>query len=330
MNIASTWLPHLFPALRVLPLLLALAAVAVRGEAQVPDRIQQLAPSDTVYEVRLQDGSVIFGRVASAEAQRIVLTTQAGVRVELDRAQIRSASPIRGTVQEDGAVWLEDPNTTRLFFGPTGRTLRAGEGYIGAFELFLPFLAFGITDRVTIAGGTPIFPFGMGEVVYLAPKVQLVSSERAQLSTGVLAFFDLGLEGDNETAGILYGAGTWGSRDNAVSAGAGWGFSGSKVENRPAFMLGGETRVSRRAKLITENYLISHRETVYDYSAIPENGSPPVLRDETRYLGLVGAGIRLFGERLTGDLGLGMALGDDVDFSCCIPLVNFVYNFGSR
>ena len=315
-------------ALSVLPLLLLLlAAAAHRSAAQVP-AAARLVVSDTIYEVRLQDGSVFYGRVVSAEAQRVVLVSDSGVRVELDRAQIRSAAPVRGVVQSNGTVWLEDPNTTRLFFGPTGRTLRAGEGYIGAFELVLPFLSYGITDRITVAGGTPIIPELIGRVVYLAPKIQLIRSQRASFSTGVLAFFDIADDEDFEeettVLGILYGAGTWGSSDNAVSAGAGWGFTGSEVENRPAFMLGGEARLSRRSKFITENYLITYQETDYD----PMTGQP--IHDRTGYTALLGGGLRLFGERLTGDLGLGLVLSEESDFVCCVPLVNFVYNFGSR
>ena len=94
-----------------------------------------------------------------------------------------------------------------------------------------------------------------------------------------------------------------------------------------AFMLGGEKRVSRRAKLITENYLITWRDDVYDYGGDFSNPTPVVTR-ETRAMGLLGGGIRLFGERMAGDLGLGVAVGD-TDFHCCIPLVNFVYNFGA-
>jgi hypothetical protein len=45
-------------------------------------------------------------------------------------------------------------------------------------------------------------------------------------------------------------------------------------------------------------------------------------------VGLLGAGVRIFGERLAGDLGLGFGVGE-ADFSCCVPLVNFVYNLGT-
>jgi hypothetical protein len=314
---------------RALALGLTLFFCAASLAAQAPGVAGRLAPSDTIYEVRLQDGSLLYARVVAAEPQRVELVTTAGVRLQVDRGQIRSASAVRGTVRPDGMVWPEDPNSTRLFFGPTGRALRAGDGYVGAFELFLPFVAVGVTDWMTIAAGTPIIPEVIGRVVYLAPRVQVVRTERVQLSTGVLAFVDLTEEGgdDPNTFGILYGAGTFGTRDHALSVGAGWGFFGSDVGNRPAFMLGGEARLNRRVKLITENYLVSFRTQRYD-------DRTRTIEDAVDHLGLIGAGIRIFGERLAGDLGLGLGVAEDEGdftggFACCIPLVNFVYNFGS-
>src|SRR5712692_9592438 len=39
-----------------------------------------------------------------------------------------------------------DPHNTRLFFAPTARALRRGEGYAGVYEVVLPFVQVGITD----------------------------------------------------------------------------------------------------------------------------------------------------------------------------------------
>lgn len=299
------------------------------AHAQQPDSVV-LSVGEAVLEVRLRDGSTLFARVVEIDGDRVVLRTDAGTRIEVERAQIRSASPVRGTIR-DGEVWVEDPNRTRLLFGPTGRSLRAGEGYIGAFELIFPFAAFGLTDRITLAGGTPVLPFMMGDIVYLAPKVQLVSTERAQLSSGVLAFFNLTSDRDDtETVGVAYGAGTWGSADDAVTAGAGWGFAGSDIQNHPVFLLGGETRLSRRLKLVTENYLISYENRVYQ-SPTMRPGDPyqePTFETEVERLGLLGLGLRFFGERLAGDLGLGMGVGGEDGTFCCVPIANFVYNFG--
>lgn len=49
---------------------------------------------------------------------------------------------------------------------------------------------------------------------------------------------------------------TVGDADRALTAGAGVFYTGDVVKNEPAAKLGGEVRVGRRVKLITENYFL--------------------------------------------------------------------------
>jgi hypothetical protein len=283
-----------FHALIVSALLL-LAAAPARAQTPVPD----VVASDTLSEIRLADGSVLVGRVEAVDADRIIVVTSGGTRVEVRRSQIRSirAVRVRGT---DGMVYREDPAGTRLFFAPTGRSLGAGEGYFGVYELFFPFVSVGVTDRFTVAAGTPIIPEAIGEFFYVAPKVTVVKTERVNLGAGAFVGF-----ADGEAGGIGFAVGTVGDRDNALTGGVGVGFGGGEV-SQPILMLGGETRLGRQTKLLTENYLFPS-----------ENGV------------VISGGIRFFGEQLSADAGL--AAGSlDGGFACCLPLVNFVYTFGRR
>lgn len=285
--------------LLVLALLLGAPLSAV---AQLPE---QVAVSDTLVEVRLADGSTLFGRVVAVEGDRITLETQSGARVELRQSQIRSLRRVSGKVK-DGTVWRDDPQATRLFFSPTGRSLAKDEGYFGVYELFFPFITYGITDRVTVAGGTPIIPGAIGEFAYFGPKLLLVDAPKTQISAGVFAgLFDEGL------AGVLYGVGTFGDRNNALTTGIAWGFTSGEgdgdVSDRPLILLGGEARTGRMTKFITENYFVPGEEGV-----------------------LVSAGIRFFGERLSADAGIGTFLGEGCNGECTLPLVNFVYTFGKE
>ena len=267
------------------------------------------APRDTVVDVRLRDGSVVYGRVVEETPDRLVLVTVTGVRLELPRAQVESVRVSAGRAV-NGAFWAEDPNSTRLFFTSTARPLKKGNGYISSFMLFLPLVAYGVTDRFTIAGGTPILPDAFGRMWYFAPKYTVVKRDRSAFALGALGFILPADVVDNGSVGILYGAGTWGTRDRAITAGAGWGYvwaSGtSEVANDPVIMIGGETRVSRRVKLITENWMFTSGGTN----------------------GFVSGGMRFIGDRLSADLGVGGFMG--ADGGCCFPLVNFVYNFGRR
>lgn len=266
-------------------------------------------PRDTITEVRLKDGSVLYGRITEESAERVVLITSAGVRLELQRAQIESMRLTTGRAV-DGAFWVEDPNGTRLFFTSTARPLRKGNGYISSFQLFLPLVAYGVTDRFTIAGGTPILPEAFGRVWYFAPKYTVAQRERSAYALGALGFVLPEDVVDEGSVGIMYAAGTWGSRDRALTAGAGWGYrwaSGtSDVASHPIVMLGGETRVSRRVKLITENWIFTGGDNE----------------------GFLSGGVRFIGDRISADLGVGGFTG--IGSGCCFPLVNFVYNFGQR
>lgn len=63
----------------------ALSPSPVRGQAP-PDLPP---PGKALHEIRLIDGSVLIGRVAAVDQDQVVLMTAAGVRIEVDRAQIR-------------------------------------------------------------------------------------------------------------------------------------------------------------------------------------------------------------------------------------------------
>ena len=288
------------PARLVVALLLLVATFAPAARAQqVPPVI---AVSDTVMEVRLVDGSILYGRIVATEGDRVTIATEGGARTDVARSQIASLRPTTSRLV-NGERWTADPNTTRLFFGPTGRSIGQGTGYFAVYELLMPFLSYGVTNRISISGGTPIIPGVIGELFYVAPKVTVLSRPGVDLAAGVLAFF---VPEENESLGLLYGVSTFGSLDNALTVGLGLPFitGGEGFADRVVLMVGGEARMSQRTKFITESYFVPG-----------ESGA------------LISGGLRFFGERLSADAGLGFAVGDG-DSACCVPIVNFVYSFG--
>lgn len=287
-------------ALCIVGLLLVTPVSSVRAQGTTP----AAAVADSATEIRLKDGSVLIGRVESESPTQVVLLTRSGARVEIPRAEIVSMR--RVSLRPNGEVWAEDPNGSRLFFTSTGRPLPKGEGYISSFWLFFPFVGYGVTDWFTIAGGTPIVPGAFGEMFYLAPKVTLFDRGKTSVAVGALSFFVTEEIGDGN-AGILYSVATYGSRDNAITLGAGWFYAAADgykdIADEPVFMLGGERRISRRVKLVTENWISA------------SNGID----------GMMSGGFRFIGDRLSADLGFAAMPGDG---GCCLPLVNFVWSFG--
>jgi hypothetical protein len=248
-----------------------------------------------MYELVLKDGSRLFGRIERETEQEVVFKTHSGGTITAGRQDIVSVKLVKGRL-ERGEFVRADMHRSRLFFAPTGRSLEKGQVSVGVFEFIAPFIQVGVTDDFSIGGGTPLV-FGIEDFdrpFWVTPKYRVIRAEKVQASVGVLHVFDTS-EGDS--AGIAYGVGTFGTSDNAITAGAGVAYSG---DSRGGIaMLGGERRVHRSLKLITENY-------------IWQDGG-----------GILSGGVRFMGERLSADLALAMPIGEGFVF----PVVNLVYVF---
>lgn len=199
----------------------------------------------------------------------------------------------------------QDPNQTRLLFGPTGRSLEKGEVYAGVYELVLPFVQVGITDRLSIGAGTPLL-FGDFERPYwFTPKFKILQRGSTAASVGVLHFLNVA---DDASIGVAYGVVTRGSSDAAITVGGGYAYARWQADKYRAddnagaavVMLGGERRVAKGVKLITENYVF-------------------------RGGGFISGGIRLFGEKLSADIGVMTPLA--ADSYVVLPIVNVVRKF---
>ena len=273
----------------------------VSAQTPVPAAVQ-----DTIYRVRLLDGSTLYGRLENRTDTAFTLVTSNGVRATIMQSQIREMAPAAGRIIE-GEYWAPDPNPSRLFFAPTARSIGHGSGYVGVFMIGLPFVAVGVTDRITLAAGAPVL-FGVVDPFYIAPKIELISTSKFSVAAGVLSLITLRdvTDDDWETIGIVYGVTTVGTADQALTAGLGYGYAGDEISGQPAIMIGGETRASRRIKLISENYFVAG-----------ETGA------------ILTGGIRYVGDRFTSDVGILGAVAGGESF-CCVPLVNFSYTFGPR
>ena len=256
--------------------------------------IEVAAPGVT-QQLELIDGTRAIGRVESVQDGRVSFRTTAGVVMDVEIAVVRSVSAITGTVV-NGEFWPADSNPTRLFFAPTGRSLKKGEAYLGVYEVMLPFVQYGVTDRISIGGGTPLF-FGGGsdQPFWFTPKVRVLSSQSTDLSVGVLHFVNMG----DASVGIAYAVVTQGKTDDALTVGAGYAYSSADKARAgaPVVMVGAEKRLSRRLKFVTENYWFSG-------------------------IGLVSGGVRFMGDRLTVDLGLVSPITEAL---VAAPMINFVW-----
>jgi hypothetical protein len=279
--------------IRLALLFVAVLLAASPGAAFAQDQ----PPVAEVFELLLRDGSRLYGTVTAETEQEVSFRTSTGAVITVRRTEVASLRPVRGRMA-NGEFLRSDEHRSRLFFGPTGRSLAKGQVSLGVYEFLAPFVQVGVTDRFSIGGGTPLV-FGIDEdhrPFWVTPKFQIYRGDKMQAAVGVLHVTSW----EDGGGGIAYGVSTFGSADNAVTAGAGLAYSGDG-DRGGVVMVGGERRVRRNLKLITENYIWSGGR------------------------GIASGGVRLIGERLSADLALAIPLGMDDFFA--FPVVNFVYVF---
>ncbi len=273
-----------------------LAATPLFTYAQTPAPAVAVAPADITQEIRLRDGTTAVGRVDAVDGARVTFRTLAGATLTIDAADIVSLTTVEGRASGT-EFWKDDPNPTRLFFGPTGRPLKRGDVYLGVYEIFIPFVQAGITDRFSIGAGTPlIFGGGGDRPFWLTPKFTVIARPKTQVAVGAMHMMNI----DGDSLGVAYGAMTQGTRDTALTVGVGYAYEEFEDSGAPVVMIGGEHRVHRHVKLVTENYVF-------------------------REGGIASAGVRFMTGRLSADLGLATPLGVDDVF--VFPMVNFVWTF---
>ncbi|HET6568559.1 MAG TPA: hypothetical protein VFG50_11395, partial [Rhodothermales bacterium] len=105
--------------------------------------------------ITLLDGTTYTGVVVQEDEDAVRLRTTAGAEITIPKAQIKARQALTSEVA-GGRFTRLDPNRTRLLVAPTARPLKAGQGYFADYEIFLPFVAVGVTDRISIGGGISI------------------------------------------------------------------------------------------------------------------------------------------------------------------------------
>lgn len=295
--------PHLRPLHAALLAVLLAAAPTLTASAQDTSATRNLqrSPDSQLVVLTLKDGSTLIGRVLEVTPTVVRFRSAVG-ESSIPRDAIVSVRINASSSAHGGEYWPEDPSRTRLFFAPTGRMLRRGEGYFSDAYVFFPSFQGGLSDRFTLGGGASIVPgLGIGEqLFYFTPKIGVVASDNLNIAVGALVA-GVGSISDAGPFGIGYGVATFGGEEGSVTAGAGFGFARSST-SQAVLMLGGSRRVSRSIALISENYLYTGSGTS----------------------GLVSGGVRFMGEKLAVDLA-GFTTGAGT--IPVIPYLAFIYRF---
>jgi hypothetical protein len=203
------------------------------------------------YQVTLRSGTVFKGILTALRPRELEFDTPDLGRVVTPRASIVALQDLTSPNRARDYVG----NGTRLFFAPTARNLRRGEGYVQNINFLVIGANYGVSDHVSVGMLASLIP-GIrlsDQALAVTPKFSTsLSNDQWHVGGGVLYARAAGTG-----LGVAYGVGTYGSADRNLTFGLGYGFGEGGFGNRPVFVLGGASRVGRRISLVSENYLFA-------------------------------------------------------------------------
>ncbi len=252
-------------------------------------------------KVELKDGTVLLGKVLGETEKEVMFQTSRFGFQKIERGQIEKIKyqAVRRMPDSNGTV--SDPNQTRAFLMPTATTLPGGTGYVGDYELLFFNAAYGVADWLMINGGTVLFPLPADEMIFdYGAKIRLLEiPNEFALATGVQI---LGGGLIKDASGMAYAVGSVGDADRKLNLAIGDAFSGPGG----AFIWGvsGDARVSSTIKIMAELWVFPH----------------------SSYTPLI-VGVRFFGTKLAGDLGLLYPIGVTLGSPIGIPVASITYVF---
>lgn len=294
------------PILLFTIILFSLSSNAVLGQTDVEISKE--------YQITLTDGNMVTGKVLSASSTEIVIQTSNMGDITIKRENIRSLVLLSS--KDAQKRWFPNPNTTRYYFGPTGRNLKKGEGYFQNVLLTTNLAHYGITDFFSIGGGFEFISLFSGHpVIILTPKVGFDISNNFSVGGGLFYVNIAALADDlsGSGGGIAYGAATVGNDNTHGTLGLGWFFGGGEAASSPVVTISGAARLSKRFGLVTENWIL------------PKLG----LFEDEKNIFVITYGVRFIGERSTFDWGV-IAFNDvgETGFPIGLPIwISYSFHF---
>jgi hypothetical protein len=236
-----------------------LAMVVISVECHAQKNIPQESDTTKYWRIGTSDDNEFFGKIIKAENGMMTLQTDKFGTITIRFLDIRSIEEADPKKMVGNVYWPENFQSTRYFWLPNGFGLKRGEAYYQNVWIMFNQFTVGVTDKFSLTAGLiPTFLLG-GKVapVWVNGKFSLPIGKRAQFGTGVvyLRIMDLSGDKDGGGGGVAYGVLTLGSRDHSISFGAGYGFSGGRVAERPVITLAASTRLGPRGYLMSENYI---------------------------------------------------------------------------
>jgi hypothetical protein len=312
--------------------------------------------------VKLMDESSISGKIIQVLDKEVVIETNYLDEITIRKNKILEIIFLQSDGKQLNTYWLPNPHDSRHYFAPTARNMKKGEGYFQDIYLVIASVNYAFTNYFTMGGGMSIVP-GIGfnqQAYFVNPKLGFEINKNVHLGGGFIyanigendsyEIFDsitipVVLNGQTigdttivhsldwedklirHNAGILYGVGTYGNRENNLTLGLGYAYLDDDFLKHPVIMIGGMARISRRTAFISENWVFT---TYHENEDTYDPYDPDVHKDGYYTTGVISYGIRFFGEKMSVDLAFFQVpgkLGIGEFIFPGIPYLDFVYKF---
>ncbi len=252
-------------------------------------------------QVELKDGTTFSGTIVGETETKVALVSSRFGQVIIPLAEVRGIARQKITSSGGFVSLVKDPNQTRAFLMPTASTPPPGDGYIADYELIFFTAAVGVTDWLMVNGGTLLLPLPVEDMIFdYGIKARLFEiPDKFGVAAGIQM---MGGKLFEDVSGIGYGIISIGNYDGKVNLAVGDAFSGPNGEL--LFGISGDVRVSGSIKLMAELWILQDA-----------SWAPLVV------------GVRFFGTRLSGDIGLLYPIGENLGSPIGIPVVSITYCF---
>jgi hypothetical protein len=259
--------------------------------------------SETLYIIKLRDGSQIIGALRHETADEITVGASFG-ETKIVRSNIKEMTRVEAKDVHKGEYWSPDPNQTRSLVFPTASTLPAKKLLFENYYLIFNSLHFGATDKVMFSLG--IAPLPGAAIFTFGPKAKVYHNPSKTVEVAVGGHLFAVSDGSQSEAVVLpYGVVSFG---NAGRGRFNVGGGGIDLHGESAYFvnMSGDVRVARGVKLMGEMFIFSADR-------------------RTRALPMYGA--RFFSEKLSCDVGF-WNIPEEQDFTPLgTPMVSLTVRF---
>ena len=232
------------------------------------------ANSKILYKLVMLDGNEFIAYIKKEANDSLFIKTISGIEIAFADTIVDYIYELEGG-ENNGKYYKYDPNTARMFAMTTGRPLKAGQSYLSFNEIIVPTFSIGITDYLSVGGAT-IIPSRFYENMMFFVKGTPYNSDKFAVSCGYIFGGNL-IEDFDLLNGFVFSSATYGNNDNSITLGSGYGIRNDLSQDGVGYIIGGEVRIAKSIKLVSENWL---------------------LTDGTLFI----YGIRIFGEKWAGDI----------------------------